>query len=146
MNDQAVFNLDGYLHCLRRLSSNKSDYWAEVLEVDGEVEESFRKHLSNIEVELLDITTVGYREIESFFEDEFRSSLYVQDEDCIKLFAWDVVEYLQTSFREIKPEIEPVQEKQAFIVGAHSKFHEKYSYLVVPVKRKLIAVGVAKRA
>ncbi|MCU7843415.1 MAG: hypothetical protein KZQ93_06210 [Candidatus Thiodiazotropha sp. (ex Monitilora ramsayi)] len=146
MNEQPVFNLDGYLHSLRRLSGNKCDYWAEVFEITGDIKFSFRERANVLEVNILDFIPVGYRELEAFFETEFRSSLKSQEGDLIKLFVWDVVEYIQMTFRDVDPEVDPIHEKQSFIARAQSKFHGNYSYVVVPVKTKAIAVGVAARA
>lgn len=146
MNEQAVCNLDGYLLSLRRVSGNKCDYWSEILDIEGDIVHSFRKHLAALEVKLIDTNTAGYREIETLFETEFRSSLDFQVEDQIRLFVWDVVEYIQMTYRDIEPNIDPINEKKALIAKAHSEFYGNYSYIVIPVGKRAVAVGVATRA
>jgi hypothetical protein len=146
MNEQPILNLDGYLQSLRRLSGNKYDYWTEVFEINDEVASSFRDHVNGLNVRLLGFEPVGYREIEAFFETEFMSSLMVKDEGLIKLLVWDVMEYIQMAFRDINPEIDPIHLKDSFIASTQSEYHGDYRYLVVPVKAKALAVGVAARA
>ena len=146
MTEQPLYNLDGYLQCLRRLSDNKCDYWAEVIEISDDVESSFRKHISGLGVKLVNCEAAGYREIEELLKNDFGSSLKELEETSIKLFVWDVVEYIQMAFRDIKPELDPIHKRQSFIAGAQSEFHGDYSYVVVPVKGKAIVVGAATRA
>jgi hypothetical protein len=146
MNEQPVINLDGYLHSLRRLSGNRCDYWAEVIEVDDNFEDCFKKYLGVLKVKFIDSSTAGYREIDSLFEAEFQSSLRFQEEDLIKLFVWDIVEYIQMTYREMEPEIDPIHEKKALIITANSEHHGDFRYLVVPVENKVIVIGLATRA
>lgn len=146
MNEQPVISLEGYLLSLRRLSGNRCDYWAEVIEVDDNLEDCFKKYLSALQVKFIDSSTAGYREIDSLFEAEFQSSLRFQDEDLIKLFVWDIVECIQMTFQELEPETDPIHEKKALIITANSERYGNFRYLVVPVANKVIVIGLATRA
>jgi hypothetical protein len=128
MNEQPVINLDGYLHSLRRLSGNRCDYWAEVIEVDDNFDDCFKAYLVALEVKFIDSSKAGYREIYSLLETEFQSSLRFQEEDLIKLFVWDIVEYIQMTYLGMEPEIDPIQEKKALIITANSARYGDFRY------------------
>lgn len=138
-------NLDGYLLSLRRLSGNACDFWAEVFPCPGDIEDCFKVHLAGRGVSLFEKYNVGYEEIDQILQRELFSKLVVKDESLLRLFAWDVVEYLQMSYRLIKPEIDPVLNNQSLVFKANSEFHGQYVYLVVPVNDKAVAVGFAVR-
>jgi hypothetical protein len=152
MDKQPLYNLDGYLRCLRRLNKNKCDYWVEQFEISGEVETSFSEYATGIDVKIMNCDLVGYREIEVFFEKEFSSTLKSLEEDQIKLFAWDVVEYIQMTFRGKDPDQDPIYKKHSFIASmkhhtrAQSDFHGYFRDIVVSVKDRATVVGVAARA
>lgn len=146
MDNQPILNLDGYLLSLRRLSGNRCDFWAEIFDVEGDVEDGFRQCLVGREVTLLDKSPVGYTEIDGVLETHLLSKLKVKDEALHKLFAWDIVEFIQMSFRLLEPEIDPISTKKAFLINAESAFHGRYVYIVVPVRNRAIAVGLATRA
>ena len=146
MDEQPILNLDGYLLALRRLSGNRCDFWAEIFESKNNVEDDFKKHLSNRDVVILNSSPVGYKEIDKVFNTHSLSKLHVKDKSLLKLFAWDVVEYIQMSYRLIEPEIDPISSNQAILINAESDFHGRYVYIVIPVQNKCVAVGLATRA
>jgi hypothetical protein len=146
MDEQPILNLDGYLLALRRLSGNRCDFWAEIFDLEGDVVEDFKRYLSTRDISLLDSSPVGYKEIDKVLEGHSLSKLDVTDESLLSLFAWDIVEYIQMSYRLIEPEIDPVSSNQAILVNAESEFHGRYVYIVIPVQNKSVAVGLATRA
>jgi hypothetical protein len=146
MNEAPILNLDGYLLSLRRLSGNKSDFWAEIVNIEGDAEKSLRCQMKNSGIELKEKELVGYREIESFLENQLAEKLNVDDSSMVKLFAWDMVELIQQSFMEAEQDKDPIYLKESFIMQAMSKFHGSYYYFVVPVNDKAILVGLANRA
>lgn len=146
MNEQAILNLNGYLLALRRLSGNRCDFWAEVIDLKGDVVDDFKQYLSNRDISLIDSSPIGYKEIDQVLEEHSLSKLDVADESFLSLFAWDIVEYIQMSYRLIEPEINPVSSNQALLINAESKFHGRYVYIVIPVQNKSVAVGLASRA
>ncbi|MES2676677.1 MAG: hypothetical protein V4660_20740 [Pseudomonadota bacterium] len=146
MNNQPILNLDGYLLSLRRLSGNLCDFWAEIFDINGDVEVGFREHLVDREITLLDRSPVGYKEIDVVLEKHLLSKLGVEDVSLLKLFSWDIVEFIQMSFRHLDPEIDPISTKQAFLINAESGFHGQYIYIVIPVINQAIAIGLAIRA
>ena len=146
MNELPIQNLDGYLLSLRRLSNNQCDFWAEIFELSDGIENSFKKHLSGLDVTLLSHEPVGYRDIDAILNDHLFSKLIGLSDPVKKLFAWDIVEYLQMSYREIDPEIDPISSKEALLFNAVSEFHGKYIYIVIPVVNCAVAVGLATRA
>ena len=146
MDERPISNLNGYLLSLRRLSGNACDFWAEVFPCSGDVEDCFRVHLAGLGVSLVGKSRVGYEEIDQILRREVFSKLVVEDESLLRVFSWDVVEYLQMSYRLTKPEIDPIFNNQSLLFKAHSELHGEYVYLVVPVNEKAIAVGFAARA
>jgi len=146
MDEQPILNLDGYLQTLRRLSGNQCDFWVEIFNSTGSLEDDFGTHISGREVALISSTSVGYKEIYEALDIHALSKLQIKDDSLLKLFAWDIVEYIQMSYRLLEPEIDPVASNQAVLINAESKFHGRYVYIVIPVKNKCIAVGLATRA
>ena len=146
MDEQPILNLDGYLLALRRLSGNQCDFWAEIFDSKGNLEDDFRKYLSSRDVALINSSPVGYKEIDNVLEIHTLSKLQIKDESLLKLFAWDIVEYIQMSYRLIEPEIDPVSSNKAILINAESEFHGRYVYIVIPVQNKCVAVGLATRA
>jgi hypothetical protein len=146
MNEAPIVYLDGYLLSLRRLSGNKSDFWAEIVNVEGDVEKSLRSQMKMNDIELKEKELVGYREIESFLENQLTEKLNVNEYSLVKLFVWDVVEFIQQSFIENNQEQDPIHLKKSFIIKAMSKFHGNYSYLVIPINGKALVLGLANRA
>ncbi|MGH1540024.1 MAG: hypothetical protein ACRBHB_06360 [Arenicella sp.] len=145
MDERPILNLDGYLLALRRLSGNRCDFWVEAFDSESSVEDDFRKHLSNHNVTLLDSSSIGYKEIDRALEKHALSKLNIKDESLLKLFAWDIVEYIQMSYRLIEPDIDPISSNQAILINAESEFHGRYVYIVIPVQNKGLAVGLATR-
>lgn len=146
MDEQSILNLDGYLLALRRLSGNRCDFWAEIFETDTNVEDDFKKHLASRDIELLNSSPADYKDIDKALEVNLLSKLLISDESLLKLFSWDIVEYIQMSYRLIEPEIDPVSSKQAAIINAKSDFHGRYVYILIPVQNRGVAVGLATRA
>lgn len=146
MDEIAISNLNGYLHALRRLSGNACDFWAEIFPCIGDVEGSFRNHLAGQGVSLVEKQNVRYREIDEILEREIFSKLVVEDESLLKLFAWDIVEFIELAYIQTQPETSPISNKQAFVFKAKSEFHGEYVYLVVPVNDQAISIGLASRA
>jgi len=146
MDEQPILNLSGYLLALRRLSGNRCDFWTEIFDLKGDVVDDFKRYLLNRDINLLDSLSIGYKEIDNVLEEHSFSKLHIADESLLKLFAWDIVEYIEMSYRSIKPEIDPISSNQVVLVNAESEFHGKYVYIVIPVKNKNVAVGLATRA
>jgi hypothetical protein len=146
MDNQPISNLDGYLLSLRRLSGNSCDFWAETFQCADDLEKSFSSHLADRGISLIDKSSIGYREIDQVLEEHVFSKLQVEDESLLKLFAWDIVEYLQLSYRFIEPEIDPISSKKAMLLNVESEFHGKFVFMVIPVIDNAIAVGLATRA
>lgn len=146
MDKQPISNLDGYLLALRRLSGNACDFWAESFPCSVDIETSFSSHLADRNISLNGKSTIGYIEIDQVLEEHVFSKLQVKDEALLKLFAWDIVEYLQMAYRLIEPEIDPISSKKALLFSAESDFHGKFVFMVIPVIDHAIAVGLAARA
>ena len=143
MDKEPLLKLDGYLHALRRLSENRCDFWVDVFNLKDDLVGDFKEHLSNREVALGRISNVDYKGLDEVLQENVLSKLIVKDESLLKLFAWDIVEYIQMSYRLITPEIDPVSSNEAKMIGAESEFHGRYIYVLIPVENKCIAVGLA---
>ena len=145
MNKEPLLNLDGYLHALRRLSGSRCDFWVDVFNLKEDVIGDFKNHLSNQKVALGDELGIDYKGLDKVLQENVLSKLAVVDEALLKFFSWDIVEYIQMSYRLIEPEIDPVSSKEAKVISAESEFHGRYIYVLIPVENKCIAVGLATR-
>ncbi|MCL6417814.1 hypothetical protein MIB92_19350, partial [Aestuariirhabdus sp. Z084] len=145
MDKEPLLNLDGYLHALRRLSGNRCDFWVEVFDLKDDVVGDFKNHLSDREVTLSDELVIDYKGLDKVLQENVLSKLAVKDESLLKLFGWDIVEYIQMSYRLIEPEIDPVSSNEVKVISAESEFHGRYIYVFIPVKNKCMAVGLATR-
>jgi hypothetical protein len=146
MNEIPIQNLDGYLQSLRRLSGNLCDFWVEIFEVQNDVEIDLTKLVSDRSISLFDKVRVGYREIDEILGKHLFSKLKTQDDSLHKLFAWDIVEYIQLSYPSFAPEDDPISKRQSFVIDAESDFHGKYVYIVIPMGSKAVAIALATRA
>ena len=104
------------------------------------------EYLSDRDVLLIDSSPVGYKEIYETLSEAVFTKLQVQDESLLKLFTWDIVDYLQLSYQLIQPEIDPISSKEALLFNVKSEFHGDYVYIVVPIKNHAIAMGLATRS
>ncbi len=111
----------------------------------GDVVGSFKDHLSDREITLSDVSNVDYKRMDNLLQENVLSKLAIKDEPLLKLFGWDIVEYIQMSYRLIEPEIDPLSSGDARAVIAESEFHGRYIYVLIPVNSKCIAVGLATR-
>ncbi|MCG8093239.1 MAG: hypothetical protein JAZ17_06355 [Candidatus Thiodiazotropha endolucinida] len=146
MNEVPVFKLDGYLLSLRRLSGNKSDFWAEIVDIEGDVENSFCSQMKEREIELNRKEYVGYKEIEIYLETQLNEKLNLSEGSLVNMFVWDIVEFLQQAFSVNELEYDPIRLKESFLIMAMSEFHGNFHYIVVPFKGKAIAMGMVNRS
>jgi hypothetical protein len=137
--------MDGYLLSLRRLSRDKCDLWAEVLDIDLDFEECINRYFARLDISLLDKTPAGYQEIEELLNREFKSILKVNDDTMIMSFVWDLLEYFQHTFIEYSLQEDPINKKQSFIIKARSTDNTDSYHIIVPNRIKAIAVGLANR-
>lgn len=145
MDKHLIANLDGYLHSLRRLSGNACDFWAEVFPCGEDVAGGFSKHLARKGVLLTGNYSIGYADIDQILEREVFSRLIVRDDSLWKLFAWDIVEYIQMSYRDSTLGTDPIFSRKSLLFEAQSEFHGEFVYLVIPAGGQAIAVGLATR-
>ena len=142
-----ICNLNGYLHSLRRLSGNACDFWATTFVLEDGLEKSLFEYFENneVEVDFNKKSVVNYRDIDAILQTHVFSKLAVNDESLFKLFAWDIMEFLQMSYRGIEPEIDPVYNGEAFMLNAKSEYHSACVYLVIPIENQAVIVGFASR-
>ncbi len=143
-----ICNLDGYLLSLRRLSGNKCDFWANTFEIEGDLEKSLLNHLNEmpIEVSLGNKTTIGFSEIDEVLQKHIFSNISIKDENLLKLFAWDIVEFIDMTYRLLEPRINPISDGHALLFDATSEFHGDYVYMIIPVLQQAVIIGLATRA
>lgn len=145
MDKEPLLNLNGYFQTLRRLSGNRCDFWVDIFDIKGDVVSNFKDHLSDRGILLGDVSNVDYKRMDNLLQEKVLSNLAIKDESLLKLFGWDIVEYIQMSYRLIEPEIDPLRSGEAKVVIAESEFHGRYNYVLIPVNSKCIAVGLATR-
>jgi hypothetical protein len=140
--------LDGYLHSLRRMSGNCSDFWSYIITVDGDIESSLNAHLQrvNADTSISNRSSIRYADLEALLKRYLMEHLKVGDECLFDMFVWDITEYIQMSYRDLHPEVDPLETGEAVIFEAKSNFHSKHVYIMVPVKDKALVMGLGKRA
>ena len=141
-----IENLDGYLHCLRRLSDNRCDFWANTFDLSSDVKESLDAHLSDQGISIKGSSVAGYREISQALESHVFSELTILSESQKKLIEWDFIEYIEMACRSYEPELSPISSGLALLFSASSEFHGQYQYLVIPLNNQAIIIGLAVRA
>lgn len=70
----------------------------------------------------------------------------VGDEYLFDMFVWDIVEYIQMIYRDLHPEVDPLETAEVVLFEVKSEFHSKCIYMVFPVKDKALVIGLGKRA
>lgn len=90
--------------------------------------------------------TVGYKEIEDALSNWIYQNLTVSNPDLLKLFSWDIFDFIEMAYKEMGSTVNPISDGQAILFTAHSEFHGDYVYLVIPVGLHLIVIGLARRA
>lgn len=140
--------LDGYFHSLRRMSGNCSDFWSYTIPIEGNIESSLAAHLNrtNTDTSVSNRSSIGYADIEVLLKRCLKEQLKVGEDGLFDMFVWDIVEYIQMSYRDLYPEVDPLETGEAVVFDANSKFHGKHLYIVVPVKDKALVMGLGKRA
>lgn len=149
MNAESIaLTLDGYLHSLRRLSGNRCDFWSYIIGSSEDVEADLREHLSttNSGAVVVGKVAVGYTELDTLLNQHALSKLVVRDKDVLGLFAWDIVEYIQMSYRDDDSPTDPFASRSAMVFNAVSDFHGEHLYLAVPLTDRALIVGFGTRA
>ncbi|WP_444928617.1 hypothetical protein ACJJIF_12150 [Microbulbifer sp. SSSA002] len=141
-----VNNLDGYLQCLRRLSNNACDFWANSYVHDGNLEKGLISHLNGQDVSIGKSYRTNYEGISAELSKHVFQKVTCVSEDQKNLIEWDITEYIEMACREVDEEANPIYKEQSMIFQAKSEFHGEYIYLVVPASNQAIVVGFATRA
>lgn len=140
-----VENLNGYLHCLRCLSDNRCDFWANTFDLGSDVKESLDAHLFDQDISIKESSVAGYREISQALESHAFSALTSLSNSQKKLIEWDFIEYIEMACRSSESEVSPISNGSALLFSASSEFHGQYQYLVIPVNNQAIIIGLAVR-
>ncbi|MGQ7273126.1 hypothetical protein [Marinobacter sp. V034] len=140
--------IEGYLLALRRLSGNRCDFWSLTTPLKDDVENSLKAYFSGIDAEttIIGKTAIGYAELETHLDQHLFSRLEGGEEIHRELFGWDIVEFIQMSYRELEPEIDPLRSRQAMCFDVSSRFYGEHFYLAVPVKETVLIIGLGARA
>lgn len=141
-----ILNLDGYLHCIRRLSQNKWDFWAESFPIATDQTESFERYLSLKGVEFIGSEELGPKGLEPKIRALLKPACPNESENFLKLLAWDIVEYLQQSNAGGNAEDSSASWQESFTCTAKLSFHGEYVYIILCGKSRGVAVGFASRA
>ena len=140
--------LSGYLQCLRRLSGNRCDFWSFTISSEGRLQESLDDFFKSnaIETTILGETSIGYPELESLLREHLFSKLAIEDPNLPGLFAWDIVEQIQMSYRELELQPDPLSNGHAVCFSVHSQFRGPHVYMVIPVSERALAIALGTRA
>jgi len=143
-----VDNLNGYFQVLRRLSKNRCDFWSELIEIDGTLENTIEEYLESKEsVEFLNKKDISYSEVQELYESYIFSNITVSTV-AHKLLTYDIVEYygLASTSTDSNNDFNPLISNGAVLLNVRSEFHSEYIYYVVEYGNKAIVTGLATRA
>jgi len=138
--------LRGYLQSLRRMSGNRCDFWSYAIDLDGGIDGSIDSIIAGTDVRISDSAPAGYKEVDVLLDRYVFPMLNVADEDLCKLFAWDIVEYIEICCRELDPLSTPLSRREAMMFAGSSSFHSTLAYLVVPIKSRALVIALGARA
>ena len=144
-----VDNLNGYFQALKRLSLNTCDFWAHVIEVNSTLNNAIDDYISKIdEVTLIEKKDITFRDVENLHKEFIFSNINTDNDDIIKLFSWDIVEFYGLASTIIDPngDFNPLVSKGAIQLSVNSTFHSSYVYYVVEIDKQAIVTGLAVRA
>ncbi len=148
MEKSWIHRLDGYLQSLRRLSGNQCDFWAELIEIETDLESDLTAYLRKKSIAVLDRKPVGIGELRALLDLHLLSKLKVDDADLHRLLAWDIIEFIRMSYRmrQSRPVRDPISRRESFVADVGSDFHGKRVIIAIPVERRCIAISLATRA
>lgn len=98
---------------------------------------------SERDVTLVSGKSIEYRKINEVLNTSIFSYFKVQDETSLKLFSWDIIEYVDFAFIELSKERISLK---LMLFTAESEFHGEYVYLVLHKLNHAVAIGMAGRA
>jgi len=136
----------GYLQSLRRMTGNRCDFWSYAIDMDGDIEGSIDSIIADTDVRISVHAPAGYKEVAALLDRYVFPMLNVADEELCKLFAWDIVEYIELCCREMDPVTTPLSRREAMVFEGSSSFHPTLAYLVVPIKSRALVVALGTRA
>ena len=136
----------GYLQSLRRMTGNRCDFWSYAIDMDGDIEGSIDSIIADTDVRISVSVPAGYEEVDALLDRYVFSMLNVANEELCKLFAWDIVEYVELCCRELDPVTNPLRRREAMIFEGSSSFHPTLAYLVVPIKSRALVIALGTRA
>lgn len=144
-----VNGLNGYLYSLRRLTENKCDFWAELINIDSDIAEVIDSYLlkTNAIEKIIEKKKIDYVGVEKLLDDFIFSNLVIKDENIIKLLVWDIVEYygLASTVIDSAADFNPLVSKGAIQITVQSSFHKQCVYYIVPISNYAIVTGLAIR-
>ena len=96
--------LRGYLQALRRMSGNRCDFWTETVDLGGSIEASIESLIAGTDIMISSRASAGYEEVDALLQRHVFPMLESADEQLCRLFAWDVVEYIDLCCGELDPQ------------------------------------------
>jgi hypothetical protein len=138
--------LRGYLQSLRRMSGNRCDFWSYAIDMDGDIEDSIDSIIADTDTMISVRVPAGYKEVDVLLDRYVFPMLNVADEQLFKLFAWDIVEYIDLCCWELDPATTPLSRREAMVFEGSSSFHPTLAYLVVPIKSRALVIALGTRA
>jgi hypothetical protein len=138
--------LRGYLQSFRRMSGNRCDFWSYAIDLEGDIAGSIDSIVADTDVRISVNLPAGYKEVDALLDRYVFPMLNVADEDLRKLFAWDIVEYIELCCREVDPVTTPLSRREARVFEGSSGFHPTLAYLVVPIKSRALVIAFGTRA
>jgi len=138
--------LRGYLQSFRRMSGNRCDFWSNPIDLDGDIAGSIDSIIADTDVRISVNLPAGYKEVDALLDRYVFPMLNVADEDLCKLFAWDIVEYIELCCREVDPVTTPLSRREARVFEGSSGFHPMLAYLVVPIRSRALVIALGTRA
>lgn len=138
--------LRGYLQSLRRMSGNRCDFWTCTVDLNAGIDASIESLIADTDIRISDRASAGYAEVDALLQRRVFSMLDAADEQLCKLFAWDIVEYIELCCLALDPATNPLRKREARVFECSSSFHPALTYLVVPIGSRALVVALGTRA
>jgi hypothetical protein len=123
---EIIDNLNGYFLALRRLTNNKCDYWANLIEIHQNIDLSIDQYFANHSGQsITSKNKISFNDVEKILDEYIYTNITVINENHRKLFAWDIVEYygLASTSNDPEGEFNPLVSRGAIRVDVQSSFH-----------------------
>ena len=114
--------------------------------MDDGIEGSINPIIAGTDFRISVSAPAWYKEVDVLLDRYVFPMLRVADEQLCKLFAWDIVEYIDLCCWELDPMTTPLSRREAMVFEGASSSHPTLAYLVVPIESRALVIALGTRA